>query len=170
MAAPDYVPVAHADQPRESLPMPPPRRWTADRPGDLQRGQPTGRRFGKPGPDQGYALKLAEHFEDRLRLAEGEHREDVVAGCVVVALRRASLFGRAPVVHDLELAFGLFGFLDDAPPELVAWRRALLAGAGEQYWEQRAIVDLIPEETLRLTPAYVRSHLSEWRSLVGVTD
>jgi hypothetical protein len=170
MAAPDYVPVSHADQPRTSLPIPPARRWTPDRPGDLRRGQPTGRRFGKPGPDQGYALKLAEHFEHRLRLAEGEDEEDVVAGCTVVALRRASMFGRAPVIHDLELAFGLFGFLDEAPPDLVARRRALMAGAEEQYWEQRALVDSIPEETLRMTPAHVRSRLAEWRSLLGAAD
>ncbi len=170
MAAPDYVPVTRADEPRQELPMPPPSRWTPDRPGDLQRGQPLGPRLGRPGPDQGYALKLAEHLEDRLRLAEGEHLEDVIAGGVAIALRRASMFGRAPVIHDLELAFGLFGFLDDAPSDLIERRRALFAGADHQYWEQRALVDMIPEETLRMTPAQVRSRLAEWRTLAGVPD
>src|SRR5438874_8776734 len=128
MAAPEYVPPSLADQPRTSVPMPPARRWTASRPGDLDRGQPTGRGMGRPGPDQGYALHLARLFEDRLRLAPGEHREDVVAGCVAVALRRAASFGRAPVVHDLEFAFGLFGYLDDPPDDLVAWRTKALRG------------------------------------------
>src|SRR5436190_5167258 len=123
MAAPEYVPPSFADQPRSSLPIPPSRRWTATRPGDLQRGQPTGRTMGSPGPDQGYALKLAELFEDRLERAPAEHRHDVVAGGVAVALRRASILGRAPVSHDLEFGCGLFGYLDDAPDDLVAWRR-----------------------------------------------
>ena len=42
-----------------------------------------------------------------------------------LALKRASLFGRAPVVHDLEVAFTIWGFLGAAPPELVALRRPL---------------------------------------------
>ncbi len=167
MAAPDYVPPTQADAPRQPLSIPPGRRWTATRPADLQHGQPIGPRLGRPGPDQGYAFKLAERFHGRLRLAEGEHEEDVVAGTVAVALRRASMFGRAPVIHDLELAFGLFGYLDDAPHDLVTWRRALLAGAAHQYWEQREVVDTVPSETLRLTPAQVRSRLHEWKTLTG---
>jgi hypothetical protein len=167
MAAPDYVPVTLADQPRTSLAMPPARRWTASRPGDLERGQPIGPRFGTPGPDQGYALALAHRFVDRLKLHPGEHTEDVVAGAIGVALRRAALFGRAPVVFDLELAFGLFGYLDDdVPDDLVSWRHDLFAGAAHHYWDQRDIADRVPESTLRLTPAAVRSRLGEWRTLV----
>jgi hypothetical protein len=171
LAAPDYVPVSHYDRPRDSLAMPPPTPWTSDRPGDLQRGQPLGPRLGRPGPDQGYAVKLAHDLEDRLHLIEGEDLEDVVDGAVAIALRRASMYGRAPVIHDLQLAFGLFGFLDEDPPaDLAEERRALFAGAGHHYWEQRALVDMIPEETLRMTPADVRSRLAEWRTLAGVTD
>ncbi len=168
MAAPDYVPPSPADKPRSSLAIPPPAPWRAARPADLQRGQPLGPGLGRPGPDQGYVLTLAPRFRDRLRLQEGEHRSDVVAGCAAVALRRASMFGRAPVVYDLELAFGLFGFLDDAPADLVAWRRSAFAGASHDYWDQRALVDMVPEATLRLGPAEVRRRLGEWRTLVGV--
>ncbi|MCA1690801.1 MAG: hypothetical protein LC733_00870 [Actinobacteria bacterium] len=167
MAAPDYVPLAHVDQPRRSLPIPPGRRWMADRPADLQRGQPLGPHLGRPGPDQGYALSLVRHFTDRLRLEEGEHETDVVAGAVALAMRRASMFGRAPIIHDLELAFGLFGFLDDAPTGLVEWRRRHFAGASHHYWDQRRIVDLVPETTLRMQPAEVRGRLAEWRALTG---
>jgi hypothetical protein len=167
MAAPDYVPHQQADQPRQGLPLPPGRRWTATRPGDLQRGQPLGPRLGRPGPDQGYAYSLAERFLDQLRLAEGEEEEDVVEGASAVALKRASMFGRAPVIHDVELAFGLFGYLDDAPSDLVAWRRALLAGSARQYWDRRQVADTVPESTLKLTPADVRSRLHEWRTLTG---
>jgi hypothetical protein len=168
MAAPDFVPPSYADRPRDSLPIPPPRRWLADRPADLRRGQPLGPQMGHPGPDQGYALALAGRFDDRLRLAEGEHREDVIAGAVSVAMRRASMLGRAPVIHDLELAFSLFGFLDENPPaDLLPWRKRMFAGASHDYWDQRAIVDPIPDETLRLKPADVRSRLGKWQELVG---
>jgi hypothetical protein len=168
LAAPDYVPVTYANQPRPSLALPPGRRWKAERPGDLQRGQPLGPAFGKPGPDLGYALSLAGRFEHQLRLAEGEQGEDAVAGCVAVAMGRASMFGRAPVIHDVELGFGLFGFLDDAPTDLVAWRGPKFRGAGHHYWVQRDLSDQVPEATLRMTPADVRSRLGEWRQLLGV--
>lgn len=167
MAAPDYVPVAQGDRPRETLDTPGHGGWTATRPGDLAGRQPEGRWFGNQGPDQGYGLALADRFHGRLVLSEGEDTHDAVAGCLGVGLARASLFGRAPVVYDLELAFGLWGFLDPAPADLVEFRKPLFAGAGHHYWDQRVIVDLVPESTLRLTPAVVRQRLGEWRSLLA---
>ncbi len=168
MAAPDYVPVTEGDRPRKTLDTPGHGGWTATRPGDLTGRQPTGAYFGKQGPDQGYALTLADRFHDRLVLSEGEDDHDVIAGCMGVAMARASLFGRAPVIHDLELAYGLFGFLDPPPADLVELRKPLFAGASHHYWDQRAIVDLVPQSTLRLTPADVRRRLKEWRSLLAV--
>ncbi|HVM09394.1 MAG TPA: hypothetical protein VM345_13085 [Acidimicrobiales bacterium] len=172
MAQPDYVPVNPGDRVRESEALPPPKRWTATRPGEL-RGlrPPEGDAFGHPGPDQGYALKLARQLKDRLELDAGEHAEDAIAGCLGVALKRASIFGRAPVIYDLELAFTLFGFLGEAPRELVTWRRELFDAASHHYWDQREIVDLVPEETLRLTPAEVASRVpADWRSLIDASD
>ena len=167
MAAPDYVPVSQGDRPRKALGTPGHDGWRATRPGDLTDRQPSGRLFGNQGPDQGYAMVLAERLHDRLMVAEGEDSHDVVAGCLGVGLARASLFGRAPVIHDLELAYGLWGYLDPPPAELVAFRMPLFAGASHQYWDQRAIVDLVPEATLRLTPAEVRRRVGEWRSLLS---
>lgn len=169
MAAPEYVPTNIGQQPRHGLPYPPPRRWAADRPADLGPAQPRGVAFGNPGPDQGYGLKLARRFVDRLVLGEGEHADDAVAGCVGVALRRASLFGRAPVIHDFEVAFTLWGFLGDAPAELVALRRPLFEAVDHHYSDERAIANLVPEETLRLTPAEVKRRWpTEWRQLLGL--
>jgi hypothetical protein len=168
MAAPDYVPVAYGDRPRTLLPPPGHDGWTATRPGDLTDRQPSGRLFGNQGPDQGYGLVLAERFHGRLLLTEGEDEHDVMAGCLGVALARASIFGRAPVIHDLELAYGLWGYLDPPPADLVAYRKPLFAGASHHYWDQRAIVDLVPESTLRMTPAAVRQRVKEWRSLLSI--
>jgi hypothetical protein len=168
MAAPEYVPVPLSEQPRESLRLPPPRAWMADRPADLLRGQPVGPKLGRPGPDQGYLLKLAERFTDRVQVAEGEHAEDAIAGCAALAMRRAALFGRAPVSRDLEMALTLWGFLGGAPDDLVEFRHRLFGGAAHHYWDQRAVTDLVPDETLRLTPAQVAERLSDWRQLLDV--
>ncbi|MEA2931530.1 MAG: hypothetical protein QOI56_315 [Actinomycetota bacterium] len=167
MAAPEHVPVRLADKARAGTPIPPARAWKAVRPGDLVGRQPGGRDLGRQGPDQGYALLLARRFADRLQLAPGEHTDDAVAGAMAVAMARASLFGRAPVIHDLDLAFTLWGYLGDAPPELVAYRAPLFSGASHHYWDQRHIVDKVPEATLRMTPAQVRPKLSDWRSLLN---
>jgi len=167
MAAPEYVPVSLNELPRLKEPIPAPGHWKADRPADLRaNGQPRGPKFGSPGPDQGYALTLARRFEDRLVLAEGEDKEDVTAGCLGVATKRSSLFGRAPVIYDLELAFTLFGFLAVPPEYLVEFRRPLFEGARDDYWDQRGISDLVPEETLRLTTQQVRDRLPQWREML----
>jgi hypothetical protein len=169
MAAPEFVPNDLSQQPRTGLSLPPSERWVPDRPAELGVEQPTGVRFGKPGPDQGYALSLVRRFEDRLVLSDRESAEDAMAGCVGVALKRASLFGRAPVVHDIEVAFTVWGFLGAAPPELVALRKPLFEAAAHHYWDQRAIVDHVPESTLRLPHAEVkRRFLAEWRPLLGL--
>src|SRR5688500_502772 len=124
----------------------PPRRpapWMADRPGDFPGAQPKGDRLGSQGPDQGYALKLAaEVFAPRLKPGDVDV-DDAIAGCVPIALKRASLFGRAPVAHDLHLAFALWGFLEEAPPQpLAELRRRLFAGVAHphHYGDARAIV------------------------------
>ena len=168
MAAPDYVPVAQPDRPREPLGTPGHPGWRATRPADLTSRQPAGAYFGNQGPDQGYGLVLAERLSDRLLLTEGEDRHDVVAGCLGVGLRRASIFGRAPVIHDFDLAYGAWGFLDPPPADLVEFRKPFFAGAAHAYWVQRQIVDRVPEPTLRLTPGEVRRRLSEWRILLTV--
>ena len=170
MGAPDYVANTPAQQPRRGLPLPPARRWSPGlRPGDPGTVQPGGPGFGKPGPDQGYGLVLAERFASRLWLGPGERREDAVAGCNLVGLRRASIFSRAPVIHDMRVAFTIWGFLGDAPAELLAHRLPLFASAAHHYRDQRAIVDAVPEDTLRLSHTEVEQRFpSRWRELLGV--
>lgn len=167
MAAPEYVPTNRELQPRRGLPLPPPRRWIANRPAELGAEQPHGPSLGTPGPDQGYALSLAARFHGRLTL-DGVTEHDAIAGCLGIALQRASHFGRAPVIHDLDIAFRIWGFLGGAPAELVSMRNPLFEAASHHYWDQRAIVDRIPTETLRMTHQDVAARFpAEWRVLVG---
>jgi hypothetical protein len=175
MAAPEYVPVKPMDDVRayES----PPRRpdpWKAERPGDLKTGQPRGVRFGNPGPDQGYALVLARRLQDRLQLQPEESMDDVVHGSVPVALKRASMMGRAPIIHDLTLAFMVWGFLDEKPPvELVDVRKKLFAEVAVpgNHAKRGHLVALVPVSTLRLTLDEVRTRYAvDWKSLLDLHE
>lgn len=170
MAAPEFVPVDRTKLLRtyES----PPRRpapWMPVRPAELVHGQPQGLQLGYPGPDQGFVLKLARQFTGKLSLTAAEHERDALAGGCGVALRRASLFGRAPVVHDLTVALTVWGFLGDAAPDLVQMRKPLFEEVAHphHYFELRRVVDLVAEDTLRMTPQQVaQAHRADWRSLL----
>lgn len=172
MAAPEHVPVETTHRPRgyES----PPRlreSWRAARPGDVvDAGQPKGARLGSQGPDQGYVLTLTRHFEGKLRLTEGEHERDALAGAASLALKRASIFGRAPVIHDLEVALTVWGFLGDAPADLVAFRKSRFEEVGHfhHYAELRHLTDLVADDVLRQTPAQIAlAHRADWRTLIA---
>jgi hypothetical protein len=172
MAAPEHVPVDRT-KPVRGYESPPrrPESWTPGRPAEVvDEGQPRGERLGHQGPDQGYALRLARQFEGKLTLAPGEHERDALAGAVAVALKRASLFGRAPVIHDLRVALTVWGYLDESPDEeLVELRKRLFAEVSHphHYAELRGIVDRVPGATLRFTPGYVAQvHKGDWRSLL----
>lgn len=168
MTQPDYVPLSAPDRVRPSDVLSQPEPWTADRPADLvELRQPEGARFGATGPDLGYGLKLAKRFEHDLVLAEGESAHDAVAGAFACGAKRAAGFGRAPVIYDMEWAYGLWGFLGGAAEELVAWRVPLFRGASHDYVDQRTIVDAVAGPTFRLTPAQVREQVggAGWASL-----
>ena len=140
------------------------------RPGDEPWHQPTGERLGSPGPDQGYVYVLARRFHGQLQLAADEREEDALAGCSAVALKRASLFGRAPVLVDLTVALTIWGFLGDAPPELIAFRQPRFAEVAHphHYAALRRVVDMVPADVLRRSPDEVAgAHRADWRSLLG---
>lgn len=167
MAAPDYVPTDPTERVRRYTS--PPRRaesWVADRPGDIDGPQPTGPRLGAQGPDQGYALSLASLFDDKLHLGNVAH-DDAVTGCVAVATKRAALYGRAPVVHDLTAAFTIFGFLDENPAdELTELRESLFAQvhSHHHYRERRAIADLVADDVLRRPHSAVEAdYRADWK-------
>ncbi|HCJ86324.1 MAG TPA: hypothetical protein DHV80_07175 [Acidimicrobiaceae bacterium] len=126
--------------------------------------------MGYQGPDQGYALRLCRGFREQLHISEDEHLNDVERGCVQIALKRASIFGRAPVVHDLEMAYRVYGFLDAvADAALVAERSRLFEGLAEShhYGDVRRLVATVSEGTLKMSPRDLEEqYLMDWRSLL----
>ncbi len=169
MAQPSFVPITEADQVRSARRLSVPKGWMADRPGDLVGpNRPTGVSHGTPGPDQGFALRVARCFEGRLVLRPTEDLEDVLHGGAILASKRAGLLGRAPCVYDLDAVFALFGFLSPSPPGgLVADRLALFASASRDYVVQRSLVDAVPDETLLLAAEQLSARLGEWETLLG---
>jgi len=173
MSAPQFTPTPVVEDARgyASVPMVP-SAWLPGRPGEITGFQPSGPQLGYQGPDQGFALRIAKGFRDRLQLKSGEHAGDAIQGCFGIGLRRASLFSRGPVVHDLTIAFTIWGFLDPNPPaELVAARSPRFAGIGHghDYAGVRALADMVPEATLRMTPEQVGAAYPErWRELLGL--
>ncbi|WP_436795201.1 hypothetical protein [Actinospongicola halichondriae] len=177
MAAPEHVPTK-PNVPVRSYSSPPrrPESWSVDRPADFagSERQPSGERLGSQGPDQGYALKLARIIEPELTLADGEHARDALAGIVAIGLKRASLLGRAPVIHDLRIGATLFGYLDPAAdPALVRFRKELFEEVGHfhHYAELRHIADLVEPAVLRQTPDQVRARYdADWQDQLSLDD
>lgn len=153
----------------------PPRRsgsWRAERPGETLGGpHPQGGPLGSQGPDQGYALKLAARFGERLVLRPGENARDVLAGACAVALRRASIHGRAPIADDIRVALTIWGYLGEAPDALVGLRRAMFAElhhSPDGYSQARAVVARVADSALRMTArAVAEAHAADWRALLG---
>lgn len=172
MAAPKFAPVPPVDAARSyASPDHVPRVWMPDRPAEIDGFQPQGARLGYQGPDQGFGIKIANTFRSKLQLAPAESADDAVAGCLAIGLKRASLFSRAPVIHDFTIAFTVWGFLDPEPPaDLLELRRELFRGAAGHhgYHHQRHLADMVPESTLRMTPQQAAAATpGRWRDLVG---
>jgi len=160
MTQPTFVPITDADQVRPARHLDVPAAWTTDRPGELH--TPTalkGPSVGTPGPDAGFALRLAHRYESELKLAEGESAHDALVGCALIAARRAALVGRAPCIYDVQVALALWGFLIDAPAVVHEVRQKAFSSVAEDYVAQRALVDSVNEATLRLTPAEAHGHI-----------
>ncbi|HEX3794953.1 MAG TPA: hypothetical protein VHV57_10685 [Acidimicrobiales bacterium] len=170
MTQPTFVPITEADQVRPARHLHVPGAWTTDRPAELNVPSALrGPSVGTPGPDAGFAMRLARRFEHDLKLTEGETEHDVLLGCALIAARRAALYGRAPSIYDLQVALAVWGFLVDAPADVTAVRRQAFASVSHDYVSQRALVDALPESTLRLTPADAQAQFARGDGLALVT-
>ena len=124
--------------------------------------------FGTPCPDGGYALHLARLRAPRWQLMAGEREDDVLAAVSVLAIKRASRLGRAPVIHDVDAAAALLGCDAGAPDDLRRWRARTVTGIRLRYAERRALVDRVPERLLLAPLSVIREARQDWEQLVGI--
>jgi hypothetical protein len=107
------IPLGFEDLPRPTPKPSAPRRWSPRRPGEVgsPAEMPWGGSFGTPGPDIGFAIRIA-----RTRGIPGpeERRADAEAAIVAVMAARASAVGRAPTNPDFDVAVDLLGLGSDA--------------------------------------------------------
>jgi hypothetical protein len=161
-----YVPAALDEAPRQEVNlapgshMPPSRSWKADRPGDLGAMQPKGSLLGSPGPNVGYALRLANRCRDRMKLEPHEEIDDAIAVVAAIAMKRAATFGRAPTVNDVDFAMELLGYRGDAPEDVRKWRPGVVRAASHDYTVRRAVVDTVSTGLLRLPISELPEHLA----------
>src|SRR5262249_35689219 len=127
---------------------------------------PQGALLGRPGPNVGYAYTLAQRARDRLRLGPFEHAHDAVAVVAEVAGKRAALFGRAPVIGDIELAIAILGYDGTAGDAFVAARTAAVHDASHSYSRRRAMVDSVPDDLLRQRPHQAAAEIAAWRASI----
>jgi hypothetical protein len=90
--------------------------------------------------------------------------DDVSHGASQLACRRASIFGRAPIRDDVEVALLVWGFLSSGMPRplldrVIEVRRPLFTDVLHEPLHQRRIAEAVDEDVLRRTPAELRSHL-----------
>ncbi len=171
MAAPEFVPLdptvelrSYGSPPRRPDP------WVKYRPAELRGRQPLAPGLGVTGPDPGYALTMAARFKGKLHLAAGEKEADALVGAAAIAMKRAALAGRAPILADVRVGLTIWGFLDPNPPaELLELRRELFEEVHNpaDYPRLRALADLAPEYVLANDPDTIyRAHNIDWRRCV----
>jgi hypothetical protein len=142
--------------------------WRADRPGDLAGGQPSGPLLGRPGPNVGYAIGLAQRASAAFALGPNESVHDAVAVVSELAMKRSGSFGRAPVSTDVAIAARLLGYTGECSAEFAQWRSTALHGADHDYDSRRRVVDAVPDAELRMPPQ-VPALLDEYRDALMAT-
>ena len=163
------IDIEFEDRPREELQPAPPRRWQADRPGDLTSPDqvPWGGPFGTPGPDTGYALKLASGAG--MELEPHEDRGNVERAMVHLMASRASRFGRAPTNEDLQFAMLLLGL---AGPDEVPAAVASQLSKDRRYWAPRAARNsaVARQMVSRITPELLEASLEDVRHRLALGE
>ncbi len=164
MATPRFVPSAPLGHPihREAFD-----RIPVARRHEPSRGQ--GRRpvvgpgFGLPCPDAGYALFLAAHSVEHLVLEFGDGRDDAKCAIATIAMRRAGMLGRAPLLQDVEIGRTLLAYEQPTDVDFARWRAGWIRGiAHDDDLRQRLADAALP--TAALSPPLDADAVSGWRA------
>ncbi len=165
MAQQPNIELRDSDRPRSEGTPDPERRWVPDRPGEFTgSGVPWGGPFGMPGPDAGYAIKLAAGRD--LVLAENEHRADATAAVAAVAAARASLSGRGPTKPDIDAAIVILGY--EGESDFGPVRAATIAGAAHHPQRIRRLVAGVPVDVMEDNADDLRERAASGESLIEI--
>ena len=165
MAQQPNIELRSSDRPRSEGNPDPERRWVPDRPGEFTgSGVPWGGAFGTPGPDAGFALKLAAGRD--LILAENEHRADANTAVAAVAAARASLARRGPTKVDLDAAIVILGY--DTESAFGADRAAAIAGSAHHPQRIRRLLAGIPIDVIEYNADGLRERAASGESLIEI--
>lgn len=171
MPTQDFIAPRNIDTPRheqnmpEGVDNPVPESWVADRPGDDDsKLNGAGELFGNAGPNVGYAYTLVARVFDSLVLNSAEHHHDVEPLVAEIAMKRASHFGRAPIMKDVDCAVHLLGLGSELDPEETKKRVLLVHDCGHNEHKRRKIVNSIPDELLFSDKAPSVEKVSAWRA------
>lgn len=145
------------DLPRAVLTPAAPARRRPERPGMITapRQVSAGGLFGRPGPDTGWAFRIIR----QVGLSEEERRAEQVL--VTLMSARASLFGRAPVPEDLEVARILLGFDQEASDRIVERRHRWLKHARHESVPGAGAAEEIGNRLLALAPGSLRAAVAD---------
>ena len=94
------------------------------------------------------------------------------AGATAIATKRSGLFGRAPVLFDVQVGLIVWGFLDDTVDSGLAGIRPGWfdeVHLRHNYSDLRRIADSAPEDVLRLPHGEIEErHRADWRSCLDL--
>jgi len=110
--------------------------------------------FGRPGPDTGWAFRIVRQAGLPAHEMQGE------AVLVTLMAARASLFGRAPVPEDLDVARILMGYEEGASGQMVERGRRWLRHSRHEAVPGAAAAEQTGSDLLVMSPADLRSALA----------
>jgi hypothetical protein len=121
--------------------------------------------FGVPCPDAGYGFLLAHIRDHEIVAGPGEDREDAHYAVASVAVRRAGLLGRAPLVGDLRVARALLGYDGTAGEALARWRATWLWGIARDPDLAQRLADSV-QTAIGVIDMPPRDRLERWWALL----
>lgn len=139
MSQPSYVPISPAGEVRPSMKAQNPEIGRTKKKGLL--GAPRahkGANAGTPAPNEGFAFTLAERALQAVLFEHDHDRHDVVTGVALLAGKRASEIGRAPIAKDIQAVLKEFELTG---AKVSAAQCKEFAGLAHSYAAQRAFVD-----------------------------
>ncbi len=155
MTQPPYVPVSKGSSLRKFDSLSLPKSWKLNRPAELSVNRHSaveqGKQLGTPGPDSGFAMKLARVALEGVTDSSGLSAADIKAAVVAVTIARASLFSRAPVMNDVRFAIASLAIgSENLGTREVEVRNHLVRGISHDYMKARDLVGRYGVETLKL--------------------